>query len=389
MCSCVKHCFMNDSGADLLPSGIADLDDVLGGGLLAGDNVVWVSEDPALQGQIEDLLIATTSGGAGVAYVTTAAAPAEIRKRAGAEVRVLDARPRSRLSDPVILEQTILAAASDGAALVVIDGLDDLARRWDPKRAVGFFKRVCPQLFDRGAVAYWRASRSVLGSAGIDEILKVTQCVFEVSERNLRVLKAEGHSASVQGRLFRVTRDDEGLSLHAERALGRVAAGLKKLRLERNLTQAQLARLAGVSASAISQAEAGQRGLSLDTLLTITTALGVGMDELLANRERPDYVLARRNRGVEVGPSRFLLDDPVAGLRVYLVNLRPNSESAPPIAHKGSEVVLVARGLVLVDLGSSSPAVRAGDAILAAKTSIVGWRNLSPESSVLFWILRD
>lgn len=38
--------------------------------------------------------------------------------------------------------------------------------------------------------------------------------------------------------------------------------------------------------------------------------------------------------------------------------------------HKGAELVLVARGLVLVDLGSSSPAVRAGDAILATKIPI-------------------
>jgi transcriptional regulator with XRE-family HTH domain len=373
---------------DWVPSGIADLDAALGGGLLTGDNVVWVSENQALLADIEDHLLRAVTDPS-VAYVTTNAAPGKVNSRTGGRAEVLDARPRSRLTDPVLLEQAVLSAAKDGAGLIIIDNLDDLARRWDTKKAVGFFKRVCPRLFDLGAVAYWRTSRGTMGSGGIAEILKVTQCVFEVSERNLRVLKAEGHSAVVQGRLFRLARSEGTISLHAERALGRLAAGLRRLRQERNLSQAELARLAKVSPSAISQAESGSRGLSLDTLLTISSAVGVGIDELLENRERPDYILARRNRGAELGASRFLLDDPAAGMRVYLVNLPPNAHGVPPVPHKGSEVVLVARGLVLIDLGSSSPAVRAGDAILASKAPIIGWQNLSPDNSILFWILRD
>ena len=76
-------------------------------------------------------------------------------------------------------------------------------------------------------------------------------------------------------------------------------------------------------------------------------------------------------------------------MRVYLVNLAAGDRGEPPVRHKGSELVLIARGLVLVDVGDSSPAMRAGDAILATSVPIVSWRNLSPESSVLFWILRD
>lgn len=380
---------MTLEGYDLVSSGLPDLDAVLGGGLLIGDNVVWVSEVDDLLTEVEHLMFAATPESVPILYVTTDAAPSSIKTRLREPAQIVDAGEGSRFADPVLLEQTILAAAKTGAERVVIDSLGSLARRWDPRKAVGFFKRVCPRLFDLGAIAYWRVSRQALGSSGLEGILKVTQCVFEINERNLRVLKAEGHSASVQGRLLRVTRGDHGIALQAERALGRLAAGLRRLRVERNLNQAELARLAGVSASAISQTESGLRGLSLDTLLTVTSALGVGVDDLLENQDRPDYVLARRNRGAELGSSRFLLDDPSAGLRVYLVNLPPNSNGSPPVPHKGSELVLVARGLVLVDLGSSSPAVRAGDAILATKTPILGWRNLAADSSILFWILRD
>ena len=293
------------------------------------------------------------------------------------------------MADPSVLEQTVSTQVRNGVTLVTFDGLAPFARQWGLKRTVGFLKHLCPRLFDLGAIAYWRVSRSKLGNAAIEDIRKVTQCVFELSPTHLRILKAEGHSALVQGRLFRVSVGEETIHLHAERALGRLGEGLRAVRSERSLNQADLARLAEVSPSAISQAEGGQRGLSLDTLLTLTGRLGIGLDTLLENEHRLDYTLARRDRGRELGESRFLLDDPAGGLRVYLVNLAPGERGVPPVKHKGPELVLIARGLVLVDLGDSSPAMRAGDAVLASKVPTLSWQNLSPEASVLFWILRD
>jgi len=52
-------------------------------------------------------------------------------------------------------------------------------------------------------------------------------------------------------------------------------------------------------------------------------------------------------------------------------------------------MVLVAHGLVQVDLGSATPVLRTGDAVLATKVAVTGWRNLSAEPARLFWILRD
>ncbi len=57
-----------------------------------------------------------------------------------------------------------------------------------------------------------------------------------------------------------------------------------------------LARLAGVSANATSQAESDHRGLSLDTLLTVLEALGIGVDTLISNEPKTEYVVARRDR---------------------------------------------------------------------------------------------
>ena len=375
---------------DRCSSGLPDLD-VLLGGLIAGDNMVWVSSHGDLLDRIERAFLEEGArGGEPCLYVSAAVPKAKVQARVGSQCVVVDARPRSRLGDPVALEQTLVEAAMAAPTRIVLDGLDALVQRWGHKKALGFFSRVCPRLFDLGSVAYWRGSRPELGSRFLDGVGKVTQCVIEVNQDHLRVVKAEGRGAALQGRLVRLrTIDDGAILLENERALGRLGEGLRRLRSERHLSQGDLARMAGVSPSAISQAEAGHRGLSLDTLLTLSESLGVGLDELMVNEATTDYVLARRDRsGVGVA-NASLLDDPSAGLRAYLVSLRPGAAGSPPIAHKGVELVLVANGLVQIDLGSATPVLRAGDAALATKVAVVGWRNLSADPARLFWILRD
>lgn len=373
---------------DRLTSGIPDLDALMDG-LILGDNVVWVVDSADIAVRLEDpLLTEALRRGQRCIYVT-AADPTRLQSRLDPAVTVFDARPRGPYADPARLEAAIIEAASGTPpGCVVVEGLERFARRWGPARAVSFFSRVCPRLFDLGALAYWRAPRKSLGNAFIDQITQVTQCVLEVVDHHLKVHKAEGRLASIQGRLLRLRVVGEELRLEDERALGRVGRGLERLRQERNLTQTDLARLIDITPSAISQAEAGRRGLSLDTLLTLSDRLGVGLDDLLSTAETTDYVLARHQRGstATVVP---LLDDPKAGLRAYVVRLRPGEVAAPEIAHKGVELVLVASGLVQVTIGSDTPVMRAGDAAMATRVPVSSWRNLLNEPALVFWVLRD
>lgn len=84
-----------------------------------------------------------------------------------------------------------------------------------------------------------------------------------------------------------------------------------------------------------------------------------------------------------------MLDDPKAGLRAYLARLGPGETGAPDIVHKGAELVLVASGLVQLTVGSDTPVMRAGDALLATTSALSGWRNLLNAPALLFWVLRD
>ena len=363
-------------------TGIPDLD-VLLGGLSPGDNVVWVGDQPVLHGIIESAFLGVGEGPATLVLLTDDPTPSPPKKH----VEVIDGRAGREFADPVLLERELLHRGSSPGARIVIRDLDTLVRRLGAEAAFGFFARTCPRLFDQGGTAYWRASRS--GSSKILEpVRRVTQCVIDHTGGRLRVAKAEGRPRTT-GRIFDVDIDDGSLTLAEVRALGRLADGLRRLRVNRGLTQTDIARLAHVSPSAISQVESGQRGLNLDTLLTLAAALNVSIDDLLSYHPDPGYVLARRDRIPARRGLVPLLDDPQAGLRAYLVVLGPGEDGEPGSVHKGAELILVGSGVVQLVLNEETPVLRAGDALLVTADAINGWRNLLPETARLFWIVRD
>jgi transcriptional regulator with XRE-family HTH domain len=370
--------------AERHPSGVPALDAVLGG-LMVGDNVVWFGGTDEVHHALHRALFAVAPRGAISLFVTTRDSPDRVRTRVGPDTKVLDARPGKAHADAVALERAVLEQANAGA-FVVIDNLDDLVRRYRAERALLLFTRICPQLFDAGAICYWRAgdqSRSIR-----DGVRGVTQCVLDLSDGRLRVDKAEGRDR-VQGRIYRLGISDGELEIEHELAVGRLAQGLRQLRASRRLSQTDIARVAGVSPSAISQVEAGHRGLGLDTVIAIADGLGVGLDELLGVSANPGYVIARRDRTMPRRGVTPLLDDPSLGIRAFLVNLGPGEHGEPPTAHKGPELVVIASGLVQINLGTETPVMRAGDAALATTAAVYGWRNLAAGASRFFWVLRD
>jgi len=171
--------------------------------------------------------------------------------------------------------------------------------------------------------------------------------------------------------------------------VGRVAASLRSVRRSRELSQQDLARLAGVTASAISQAERAERGLSLATLVRLSSALGVTIDELLHGEDPALYRIGRRTEDPQRGLERTLtlLGSSDSDLRVDLVHLDVREAGAPVDRQKGTGIVAVASGLVHVQIGAQTPAVRFGEVLVADSERVDGWRNLGSTEAVLFWIV--
>jgi len=373
---------------EVASSGVAPLDLLLGG-LFWGDNVVW----EVARAEAAEPFYAAVAAAPGYDGRIHVCLTDETPKRDGFEV--IDARPGRELAQPTTLFRAIGVRARDGGRnLLLFDGLEDMVEQWGATVAAQFFARCCPQLLELGAVAYWTMPYGDMFPQLRRTVEEVTQCVFVVGEDRLQIAKAEGRPPGVEGSVFRMQLEDGRPQLAAAPIAARIGTALRAARVKRHLSQSDLARLAGVSPSAVSQAERGRRGLSLETLLELAGRLNMTLDELLRGELAAGYRLGRRHhpprrRIADTSEPLALLDDPEAGLRAYLVRLPPRATAKPHIAHKGLELVAVVSGLVQVVLATGRPVLRGGEVLLAEDTPIAGWRNLGVGEATHFWILRD
>jgi len=372
-------------------TGVAELDRALDG-LYWGDNVVWVWEGNEPHQQLFYDAIAQRRDDFGrTGYVVASSDPAEVKAR-WPWIEILDARAGTPIASPRQLLDAIHQFCTRAPRpLLLFDSLEPLADRWGMRIASGFFGHCCPMLLDLGAIAYWSVPGATSYRAMHREIEQITQCIIVVGEGRLRISKAEGRPPGAQGQLFRFSVKDGELHLQPAPAVARVGAALRAYRLRRELSQSDLARLAGVSPSAISQVERGERGLSLETVMALAQRLNVTLDELLGGEVTPDYRIGRRH-GLGTAPAGSilpLLDDAEAGLRAYLVSLPRSATVEVPFAHKGTELVGVVSGLIQVLLSSGRPVLRRGETLLASRRGIDGWRNVGEGDAQCLWVLRD
>jgi transcriptional regulator with XRE-family HTH domain len=373
-------------------TGVAELDRALGG-LYWGDNVVWVWEGGGLssQGLFYDAIAQRREDFGTTGYVVASSDPAEVRRR-WPWIEILDARMGARITSPrSLLEAIRQFCVRARRPLLLFDSLEALSARWGVRTASDFFGRCCPMLLDLGAIAYWSVPGAGQYRTLHREIEQITQCVIVVGEGRLRISKAEGRPPGVQGQLFRYSAHNGTLRLEPAPAVARVGAALRAYRLRRDLSQSDLARLAQVSPSAISQVERGERGLSLETLLALAGRLNITLDELLGGEVTPDYRIGRRHSlgDVPAGSVLPLLDDAEAGMRAYLVSMPRSATVEAPFAHKGAELVGVVSGLVQVLLASGRPVLRRGETLLASRRGIDAWRNVGDGDAQCLWVLRD
>ena len=368
-------------GMSMLPtfasSGLPELDDALGG-LYWGDNVVLREANGAGgAAPLVDAVLAASGYVATLAVSLDGALPAGVdgEDLSGLELEAATAR---------LLER---AGALGTGSLLVVGDLAAAVERWGVDGARRFFIGSCPLLLRLGAVAYWRLGPGVPADLA-DEMRRITQVVLRVDGDVLTVDRAEARPLSVTGTAFRLERADGGLRLEPLGESGGVGAALAAVRVQRGLTQAAMARIAGVSASAISQAERGQRGLAVGTLVRLAAGLGVTLDELVIGPRQSGYRIRGRMAPHRGGASRVaLLDGQDEAMRVYEFRLDPGAHGTPPARSGGSEAVLLGQGLLLVTMtDGSTPVIREGEALFAGDAGIADWRNLADDDAIGFWV---
>lgn len=374
----------SDSAKLKVSTGLPALDDVLDA-LYWGDNVVW----DLAAGDVEPFYAAITRVEGAFDTKVFVSLDGDGAADGLEGVSVLDAGPTSPLAQPIdLLREIQRLCRSSQRRLLLFDSLDEMVRAWGANNARGFFARCCPFLLEVGAVAYWAMSSETPVTVR-ETVHAVTQCVLRMDERAVRVVKAEGREDGVTGSMLHWHVEDGQPVLEPASITERVAASLRAVRRTRELGQQALADLAGVTPSAISQAERAERGLSLSTLARLTAALGITIDDLIHGEDPGVYRIGRRvddpEHGAEHGVTLLGTED--SDLRIDLVQLGAREEGRPLPGQKGSGIVAVARGLVQVQVAGLTPAVRHGEVLVADTERVERWRNLGQSDALLFWIV--
>lgn len=148
-----------------------------------------------------------------------------------------------------------------------------------------------------------------------------------------------------------------------------LAENLRYLRSQKHFSQQQLAELAGIPRTTLTSMESGQGNPSLNNLVRIAAALGMGVEELLS-RPRSDSVLIpaadvpvqERNQGQMRIYS--LLPDKLKGIAIERMEFAPRaSMGGQPHLPGTKEYLTVLRGEVAVYVSGELFVVRQGDVL--------------------------
>lgn len=144
-------------------------------------------------------------------------------------------------------------------------------------------------------------------------------------------------------------------------AIDQIAPRLRRARARKGVTLAALARITGISTSTLSRLESGQRRPSLELLLPVTAALGLGLDEIVsAPRVLEPRVVSRRSSQVD-GRVLISLTRHQGEPRAYKMVIPARDSEPTPRTHAGYEWLYVLRGRLRVLLGDQDVVLGPGE----------------------------
>ena len=173
-----------------------------------------------------------------------------------------------------------------------------------------------------------------------------------------------------------------------------VGPRLRELRIERDLSLRELARLSGISANALSQIERGLTSPSVSTLYRLVEGLKVPITAVFQAEPRRENVVFRKvdqraRASFPFGLWEGLGGDAFVGkVEPFNLTLNPAADSgAEAIVHTGNEFVICLEGHLGYTVEDQSFELFAGDSLLFAARLRHRWRNLGDEPARMVVVL--
>ncbi|NLS01631.1 cupin domain-containing protein [Rhizobium sp. P38BS-XIX] len=178
----------------------------------------------------------------------------------------------------------------------------------------------------------------------------------------------------------------------ADEADIRIGRRVRALRLEKNLSLADLAAKAGISIGALSQIERGMSSLRVRVIWPLAAALDVEPSALITDGNEPvnDLYCVRANsrRALPVhsdGITKDLLSPPGASLTGMVVTVEPGG-GTEAYAHSGHEFGIVTTGEAELVVDSTRYLLKTGDSFAFKSTLLHSFRNPGTERCTILWV---
>jgi len=172
----------------------------------------------------------------------------------------------------------------------------------------------------------------------------------------------------------------------------RVGRRVRALRIERNLSLADVAAKAGISIGALSQIERGMSSLRVRVIWPLAAALDVEPSALIVSDSETSNdlycVRAGKRRPLPVqseGITKDLLSPPGAVLTGMLVSVIPGG-GTDAYAHTGHEFGIVTSGEIELTVDSTRYVLKAGDSFAFKSTLLHAFRNAGSEPCTIIWV---
>jgi transcriptional regulator with XRE-family HTH domain/KaiC/GvpD/RAD55 family RecA-like ATPase len=421
-----------------VPSGVNRLDLLLGG-LYIGDNVVWHDDAGSLAPIFcQNFIKASEKQEKPIIYVCFDRSPKSLLeklgrladypalilldcftsgkgKEAGTFVKFYEEgelpcriikvqRPQEVREFEEVLYQTHSQLTGD--VRFIFESVTGMQELWGgEERFLDFYAHSCPRLYDLNTIAYWTLAKHAHSPRFRATINQIAQVAIELTIKrgttSLTILKAEQRNPEEFDKPHIYwTKDQTVIFEEEKRTSGKITLGLrlKEFRRKRGVSQAELARLVGVTASTISQIEGEIIYPSLPALFKIAEVLAVEVTSFFEGAEEgqkrvvftPGDAMEVKLRDLPEGAALAKLLHPV-DVRVkaepYLIDIPPK-QTLPGhfFFHKGEEVGYVLSGRLQVRVGQAVHTLKAGDVIYLTSELPSEWKNPGPSPARLFWV---
>jgi len=177
--------------------------------------------------------------------------------------------------------------------------------------------------------------------------------------------------------------------------LNELGEKIRKVRKERGLTLAVVARNAGCSPSFISGVERGRTSPSITTLKRITNALGANIvDFFMPSDNNAESVITREDDRIGISMKRWkakinLLVRSTQGKRMqpFYTVIQPGGGAAGLYSHEGEEFGIVLKGELEINLNGTTHRVKQNESFYYSSQIPHAWVNPTNKETIVVWVV--